>query len=177
MSVQGALVLLLAALALASPASADAPFGAATLSGGARLAMKSCGRSVDAVTLDFAIAPLACMGVLPCPRDGVWTLDGGPVALAGTSHGGSRGARLELDGASLAALESELEAQTSAMCGEPVDLSGLRTNAALVINKRHERARLFLRASAQTMTAGGEQGRALVRVRAGGVWMPALTQQ
>jgi hypothetical protein len=166
-----------ASLTFASAALADSPHGQGKLAGSERLRVAHCGRSGGAVTLDFAIQPLACMaGILPCPDDGAWTLAGAAAPLSGLSKGGTRGARLTLDDQSLAALESALEAEAAEACGEAVDLNGLVAGGTLRISKSQEHARLVLRAAARGTTASGDGTGVLYRVRARGSWTPALSQ-
>jgi len=164
------------ALALAGSAFAEAPHGEAQLNGAERLRVKSCGRSGGAVTLDFEIQPLACAAsILPCPKDGSWSLTGTPAPLSGLSRGGPRVARLSLHDQSLGALEAALEAEASEICGEAIDLSSLHAGGALKISKSREHARLVLFASARATSANGDASRATYRVRARGAWQAALT--
>ncbi|MBM4382107.1 MAG: hypothetical protein FJ091_01935 [Deltaproteobacteria bacterium] len=164
------------ALALAGSALAEAPYGKAQLSGAERLRVTSCGRSGGALTLDFEIQPLVCIAsILPCPEDGAWSLTGTPAPLSGLSRGGPRAVRLSLDDQSLGALEAALEAEASEICGEAIDLAGLRAGGALKISKSREQARLVLFASARATSADGESSRATYRVRARGKWLEALS--
>lgn len=167
-------IIALALFVVASAAQAQAPHGEAQLAGSERLAAKGCGRSGAPLTLDFAIEPLVCIAtILPCPDDGAWTLSGAAAPLSGLSHGGPRGARLSLDAQSLAALESALEAKAAEQCGEAVDLTSFTAKGALVLSKRRERARLFVKAKARI---AGESGRAIYRVRGRGAWVPVTSQ-
>jgi hypothetical protein len=167
----------LVSLAFASSALAQSPHGEAQLSGAERLRVKGCGRTGNAVTLDFEIQPLACAAsILPCPENGAWTLAGTPAPLSGLSSGGRRGARLRLDENNLTALESALEGEASALCGEPIDLRGLRAGGALKISKRGERARITLVATGLAASASADASRASYRVRARGAWQNALSQ-
>jgi len=150
-------------LGLASAASAQTfPAGGGTLVGGERLRVPGCGRLGGAVSLDVALA-----------ANGAWTIDSGTDVYSGTSNALTR--RLVLltpDAASLAALEAELEQNASALCEEPVEISALNVNAALKLNKRQDRARLFVRARGTGTTESGDQGSGLYRLRAGGAWNP-----
>jgi hypothetical protein len=149
-------------LALAAAASAQSvPDGSGTLAGGDRLRVPGCGRQAGPVRVDFALA-----------SNGGWTADLGATTYSGTSTQlGPRVARLTLDSVSLAALETALETDASALCEEMVTIDSLTTNAALLVNKRQTRARLLVGARATGSTAGGAQGNGLYRLRAGGAWI------
>jgi hypothetical protein len=153
---------LLGFLVLAAAANAQTvPDGSGTLAGGDRLRVPGCGRQAGPVRVDFALA-----------ANGGWTADLGAISYSGTSTQlGPRVARLTLDTASLAALETALETDASALCEEAVTINSLTTNAALLVNKRQTLARLLVGARATGSTASGAEGGGLYRLRAGGAWV------
>ena len=156
-------LLLLGFLALASQASAQSvPDGSGTLTGGDRLRVPGCGRQGGPVSLDVTLA-----------ANGNWTATGSGATYSGTSTAmNGRVVRLTLDAASLAALEAALKTDASALCEEAVTISALNANAALMVNKRQDRARLFLHARGAGTTASGGEGNGLYRLRARGPWTP-----
>jgi hypothetical protein len=152
---------LLGFIAFAAAANAQTvPDGSGTLAGGDRLRVPGCGREAGPVSVDFALA-----------ANGAWTADLGATTYSGTSTQlGPRLARLTLDAASLAALETALETDASALCEETVTIDSLATRAALVVSKRQTRARLLFGARATGTSAGGGEGNGLYQLRAGGAW-------
>jgi hypothetical protein len=152
---------LLGFLAVAAAANAQTvPDGGGTLAGGDRLRVPGCGRQAGPVSVDFALA-----------ANGDWTADLGAATYSGTStQVGPRLARLTLDAASLAALETALETDASALCEETVTIDSLTTRAALVVSKRETRARLHLGARATGATVSGGEGAGLYLLRARGAW-------
>jgi hypothetical protein len=156
-------------LALTSPASAQTfPQGGGNLAGADRLRVLGCGRDGSLISVAITAQPYACL-VAPC-TGGAWTATIGAATYSGTGDAiNERIARLRLDAASLAALETVLEADASALCEEPVTISSLSANAALKVNKRQTRAWLGLRARARGMASGGE-GVGSYALRARGPW-------
>jgi hypothetical protein len=160
---------LLAGAAAGQSLAVPAPAGEGTLAGASRLRVKSCPRGDAPIALRFELA-----------ADGSWDADA-PVALEGTSstrltwnqfyqHFRAR-TRLGLSGASLAVLQADLAARTSALCGESVSIGALAvSDATLVLNKRWTRAKLRLRASAAAALAAGPR-RLQFRAVATGTWL------
>ena len=152
-------------LALASAASAQTfPDGAGNLAGADRLRVPGCGRDGGPVSLAVTLG-----------SNGAWTAAGGGASYSGTStvsrgSYGRRVMRLTLDAASLAALETALEADASTLCEEAVTISSLTTRAVLKVNKRETRARIGLLARGVGTTAGGGDGNGIYGVRARGPW-------
>jgi hypothetical protein len=149
-------------LALAPPALAQfAPGEGGSLVGGDRLRVPRCGRQAGPIQADVTLDP-----------SGAWSADLGAATYAGTSTAPTPRLRLlTLDAASLAALEASLEADATALCEEAVTIDALNVNAALKVNKRRDRARIYLRARALGSSASGTPGTGLYQLRAGGMWI------
>ena len=112
------------------------PDGSGNLAGADRLRVPGCGRDGGPVSLAVTLG-----------SNGAWTAAGGGASYSGTStvsrgSYGRRVMRLTLDAASLAALETALEADASTLCEEAVTISSLTTRAVLKVNKRETRAKL-----------------------------------
>lgn len=155
-------------VSIASIASAQTfPDGGGNLAGADRLRVPGCGRDGGPTFLSVSLG-----------SNGAWTASvsdtpTGPavVTYSGTSttvHG--RIMRLTLDAASLAALETKLETDASALCEEAVTISALTTRAALKVNKRETHAWIGLRARGTGTIAGGGDGNGIYHVRARGPW-------
>ena len=157
-------------LALASTASAQTfPDGGGNLTGAERLRVPGCGRDGGPTFLSVSLG-----------SNGAWTASmsdtpTGPtvVTYSGTSTTvGGRIMLLALNTASLAALETALEADSSTLCEAAVTISSLTTRAALKVNKRETRARIGLHARGTGTIAGGGDGNGIYHVRARGPWSP-----
>jgi hypothetical protein len=162
MSKTRSLLVLACCFAFATPALAQlAPGEGGTLIGRDRLRVPRCGRQVGPVSADVTLDP-----------SGAWSADLGATTYTGTSTAPTpRLHLLTLDAASLAALEASLEADASALCEEPVTISSLTAKAALKVNKRRDRARLYLRARAMGSGASGTPRTGLYQLGAGGPWI------
>ena len=151
---------LLGSLALAGAASAQtAPAGNGTLAGGERIRVKGCGREAGPVTLGVTLA-----------ANGNWTITEGSNTYTGTSTAVTdRRVRLTPDAGSLALLETNLESEASGICEETVTITALTANGGLKVNKRGDRARVFVHARGEGSSASGT-GRGSYRVRTRGAW-------
>jgi hypothetical protein len=152
--------ILLGLLSFAAGASAQTfPDGSGTLSGGERLRIRGCGRDGGAVTLATTLA-----------ANGNWTVASGGSTYTGTGNAVTRRlVRLTPDAASLALLDTNLEADATALCGETVTITALSANGAMKVNKRQTRARIFFRAEGAGSSTGGA-GNGVYRVRGRGPW-------
>jgi len=155
---------LLGLFALAAAANAqNALQGSGTLDGADRLRVPGCGRQGGPVALDLTLDPT-----------GAWSLDDGTTTYTGTSTPLTRRVlRLTPDAASLAALEAKLESDASALCEETVTITSLHANAALKVNKRRDRAQLYVRVRGNGTTASGDDGTGLYQLGARGGWSPS----
>jgi hypothetical protein len=107
---------LLGFLAFAAAANAQTvPDGGGTLAGGDRLRVPGCGRQAGPLSVDFALA-----------ANGDWTADLGAASYSGTSTQLGPRRALTLDAASLAALETALGTDASALCEETVTIDSSR---------------------------------------------------
>jgi hypothetical protein len=151
---------LLGSLALASGAAAQTlPAGNGTLAGGERIRVKGCGREAGPVTLGVSLA-----------ANGDWTITEGANTYTGTATATTnRLARLTPSAGTLALLETNLESEASGICEETVTISALTANGALKVNKRGDRARVFVLARGEGSSASGT-GRGSYRLRTRGAW-------
>jgi hypothetical protein len=157
-------------VSIASIASAQTfPDGGGNLAGADRLRVPGCGRDGGP---SFVAVSLGSNGAWTASTSDTPT---GPVTAtySGTSTTvRGRIMRLTLDTASLAALETKLETDSSVLCEEAVTISALTTRAALKVNKRETHARIGLFARGTGTTASGDDGNGAYGLRARGPWSP-----
>lgn len=131
------------AFALAAPASALID-NSGSFAGSERLQVRGCGLHARTVSGDYVFSNGFYQG-------GAFTLNVGGSLYTGTYRVEAPHAlRFSFDAASLAAFQAALEAGATSLCGDSTTLAELAAGGVLVLNKRGDRARLFLRARART---------------------------